>query len=57
MSEPYLRRDRTRFWFLKDGVVLTDAKGMPLGRRIKTIIPKEIAYLYPQIASISGRVI
>jgi len=57
MAERFKRYDSTSIWFKKDAVVLVDSKGMPLGRKIKTIIPKEVADIYPQIASVALRVI
>lgn len=56
-AERFKRTDSTIMWFEKDALVLVDPKGMPLGRKIKTVIPKEIADMYPQIASLSMRVI
>jgi large subunit ribosomal protein L14 len=57
MTESFRRTDGTSIWFGKDAVVLVDSKGMPLGRKIKTAIPKEVADMYPQVASIAMRVI
>ena len=40
-----------------DSVVIVDKKGRPLSRRIRTIIPREVAFKYPTIASVSSLIV
>jgi len=56
VTTPYRRKDNTRIWFVKDAVVLTDRKGQPLSKKVKTALPRELTKLYPQVASISVRI-
>jgi ribosomal protein L14 len=44
-------------WFGYNSVVLVDKKGRPFGRKIKAVIPREVALKYPTIASISSLVV
>jgi len=51
------RLDKTWMWFDSNSIVLVDKKGKPLSRRIRTIIPREIAIKYPTIASVSSAIV
>jgi len=51
------RKNRTWMWFNSNSIVLVDKKRKPLSRRIRTVIPREIAIKYPTIASISSLII
>lgn len=51
------RENLTWMWFDKNSIVLVDKKRKPLARRIKSVIPKEIADKYPTIASISSLIV
>ena len=43
--------------FTKNAIVLVDKKNTPLGKKIKGLIPLEVAYKYPKVASISTRIV
>lgn len=51
------RKNKTWMWFDSNSIVLVDKKRKPLARRIRTIIPREIALKYPTIASVSSLII
>jgi len=44
-------------WFESNSIVLVDKQGKPLARRIRSIIPVEIAMKYPTIASIASLIV
>lgn len=46
------RRDLSYIWFRRNSVVLVNRAGIPLGNRIKTPVPIEVANKYPGIGSI-----
>lgn len=51
------RIDNTWMWFDSNSIVLVDKKGRPLSRRIRSVIPREIALKYPTIASVSTLIV
>lgn len=51
------RLDKSWIWFNSNSIVLVDKKNKPLAKRIRTVIPREVALKYPTIASISSLII
>ena len=51
------RVDNTWFWFNSNSMVIVDKKGRPLSRRIRSLIPREVAFKYPTIASVSSLIV
>jgi len=51
------RVDNTWMWYNSNSVVIVDKKGRPLSRRIRTLIPREVAFKYPTIASVSSLIV
>jgi ribosomal protein L14 len=43
--------------FLKNAIVIVDKKNIPFAKKIKGIIPFEVAKKYPKVASISSRIV
>jgi len=51
------RADKSWMWFNSNSIVLVDKKFKPLAKRIRTVIPREVALKHPTIASISSLII
>jgi large subunit ribosomal protein L14 len=46
------RRDWSYIWFRRNSVVLVNRAGLPLGNRIKTPVPIEVANKFPGVGSV-----
>ena len=56
-KQRFHRANKTWLKFTRNAIVLVDRKNTPLGKKIKGIIPLEVAYKYPKVASISTRIV